>query len=161
MLQRYAFLSRRPCLNFSSFLNEFRYASSNFYHGLNSNNIKSNIFSAYDVKLVCELAAIKNLVVSRPDNGNGAVMQGIVSDTDKILVVNEFLWKIALRFEVKLNRLAAKLNFAGVISEDIYRDVYARVSGLGILYGLPKVLKINFSKLFQMRQLFAAYNTPS
>ena len=69
--------------------------------------------------------------------------------------------KIILRFEDKLNRLAAKLKSAGAITEDAYRDIYASGSGPGNLYGLPKVHKATFSERFQMGSIFAAYNTPS
>ena len=47
-----------------------------------------------------------------------------------------------------MKRLAAKLKSAGAITEDAYRDVYASGSGPGILYGLPKVHKTNFSERF-------------
>ena len=57
-------------------------------------------FSASDVKLVPELTANKNLVVTRPDKGNGVVildkeayigsMEGIAYATDKFSVICVF-----------------------------------------------------------------------
>ena len=77
--------------------------SCKFYHGFTSCKIFSSIFSASDVKLVRDLAANEDLVVIRPNKGNGAViidkeawidsMEGIVSDTDRffpcILILNK------------------------------------------------------------------------
>ena len=86
-------MKNRPCVDFRSFIDELRHVSSKFYYGFNSQSAFSSIFSASDVKLVRELAANKNLVVTRPDKGNGVVIldkeeyisskEGIVSDTHK------------------------------------------------------------------------------
>lgn len=39
--------------------------------------------------------------------------------------------------------------------------IYVSGSSPGILYGLPKIHKSDFSEKNQMRPIFAAYNTPS
>ena len=86
--------------NCASFQDELLYVTSKFYHSFNSHNAIYIIFSAPDLKLVREIAANKNLVVTRLDNGNSVVilnkeayicsMDGIASDTDKFSVVNEY-----------------------------------------------------------------------
>ncbi len=48
-----------------------------------------------------------------------------------------------------------------IVSEDIYKQLYATGTGPGILYGLPKIHKTDFSQNFQFRPIFAAYNTAS
>ena len=78
-----------------------------------------------------------------------------------ISLVNESLRKKAFRFEDKLNRFTAKLKTAGAISEDICRDVYASGSGQGIIYGMSKFHKVNFSELLKMRPIIASYNNSS
>ena len=47
------------------------------------------------------------------------------------------------------------------MSSEVYNSVYASGSSPGILYGLPKIHKTNFSSAFQFRPIFASYNTPA
>ena len=52
-----------------------------------------------------------------------------------------------------------KLKNLDLLSAETYKQLCSTGSGPGILYGLPKIHKPNFSTSFQFRPIFAAYNT--
>ena len=45
--------------------------------------------------------------------------------------------------------------------ENVFRSLLSTGTAPGILYGLPKIHKPDFSTKFQFRPIFAAYNCPS
>jgi hypothetical protein len=84
-----------------------------------------------------------------------------VSDRTKFEIVSDPMEKFTLRIEDKINNFLRKIKPLNVISEEIYKQLFVSGSGPGILYGLPKIHKPNFSVNFPFRPIFAAYNTPS
>ena len=64
--------------------------------------------------------------------------------------------------EDKVNHFWPKLKSLNFLSADVYKKLLIYGSGPGILYGLPKVHKTDFSSKFQLRPIFAGCsNTPS
>ena len=47
------------------------------------------------------------------------------------------------------------------MSESVFKIHFVTGSSAGVLYGLPKVHKPDFSTKFPFRPIFATYNTPS
>ena len=84
-----------------------------------------------------------------------------ISDVSKFAAVEESFTKFTLKIEDKINRFLLKLKNCKSISDDIYSKLRVTGSSPGILYGLPKIHKLDFSSKFQFRPIFAAYNTPS
>ena len=66
-----------------------------------------------------------------------------------------------MEIEDKINRFLLKLKKSKIIDENCYKSLYVSGSGPGILYGLPKIHKPNFSETFPFRPIFAAYNSAS
>ena len=69
--------------------------------------------------------------------------------------------KFTLRVEDKINRFLLKLKNLKKIPSEVYDKLRSTGSSPGILYGLPKIHKPDFSSKFQFRPIFAAYKTPS
>nr|XP_027227563.1 uncharacterized protein LOC113819538 [Penaeus vannamei] len=104
-----------------------------------------------------EFIALKNLtksndvVITKPEKGNGIVllnkkdyvnkMMDIISDTNKFNLVQRDIFSVMLQCEGKINRLLSKLLTNDVITQDTYRNLYAKESTPGIMCGLPKVHK--------------------
>ena len=88
-------------------------------------------------------------------------MESIISDTTKFKPITETIEKFTLRIEEKINRFLLKLKNLKKLPSEIYDKLRSTGSSPGILYGLPKIHKIDFDSKFQMRPIFAAYNTPS
>ena len=107
----------------------------------------------------------------KPDKGRGVVilnrsdyiksMEPIVSDESKFKPIEESMEKFTLRIEDKINRFLLKLKNLKKITSDVYNKLRSTGSSPGILYGLPKIHKPDFSSKFQFRPIFAAYKTPS
>ena len=61
--------------------------------------------------------------------------------------------------EDKVNNFLRKVQ--NVLTLPNLKELFASGSSPGILYGLPKIHKPDFSSKFQFRPIFAAYNIPS
>ena len=66
-----------------------------------------------------------------------------------------------MRLEDTIKNFLRKLKFTGSIADDLYKSLNVTGSAPGILYGLPKIHKLNFRELDQFRPIFAAYNAPT
>ena len=66
-----------------------------------------------------------------------------------------------MKIEDKINRFLSKLLKSDCIAQATYNSLHVTGSGPGILYGLPKVHKPNFSQNFPYRPILAAYNLAS
>ena len=132
------------------------------YH---SDRIKSNIVSS-DMKLLKSLACDEDIVILKPDKGNGIVILNRVDYINKIRDIltqdgkfvkidNEKPFDAMVRLEGKLISLLKKLKSTGSITIETYKDLYPSGSRPGILYGLPKVHKDNCP----MRPIISAVNS--
>ena len=88
-------------------------------------------------------------------------MVNLICDSANFETISESLKKVTFRIADKVNRLETNLLSCVTINDKSYQNLYASGSSPGILYGLPKIHKTNFSTEFQMRPIFAAYSTPT
>ena len=99
-------------------------------------------------RVLKELRRDKNIVILKPDKGNGVVVldradydQGIlkiISDTSKFRPIKE---DPTLLREGRLQRLLRKLKKNGHLDSDVYNSIYPRGSQPARIYGLPKMHK--------------------
>ena len=83
-------------------------------------------------------------------------MTTIISDCSKFCKLTHFdAFLTTLRLEDKVNRFLSKIKKLGIISDQIYKDLYSTVTSPGTLYGLPKIHEAGLP----MRPILAAYNT--
>ena len=127
-------------------------ALSSFY-GYDIRHMPLNISKA-ELSALNNLSRNKNIVVMRPDKGNGVVILNrddyinkvlsILDDPSKFCTLESDVLDICQRREGKLMRfLRDSLLKKGVIPDEVYRELYPSGSTPGVLYGLPKVHKDN------------------
>ncbi|KAG1651055.1 hypothetical protein GQR58_027516 [Nymphon striatum] len=141
------------------------------FHVFNPRKVFSSIVSHKDLKLLKQFGSNKDIVICKPDKGRAVVIlnktQYIKSVTESISNPSKFqqifepIEQFTTRIEDRINRFFLKLKKLDLISNDSYRKLFASGTGPGILYGLPKIHKSNFSVNFPFRPIFAAYNTAS
>ena len=113
------------------------------------------------------LACDDNILILRPDKGNGIVlvdrtnycskMDDIISDRSKFKPMKDDCLKLIFRLEDKLNRFLRNLKSLDVIDENCVSQMFTSSSQPGILYGLPKVHKDNYP----LRPILSAIGTHS
>ena len=140
-----------------------------YFYSFKPYKVFSAIFSRKDFSLLKELGNNKSIIVTKPDKGRGVVlvdknvyldkMQNLISDPTKFQLINDPINVFSLKIEDKINNFLRKLKKLSLLSDDVYKQLFVSGSGPGILYGLPKVHKPNFSIDFPFRPIFAAYNT--
>ena len=106
-------------------------------------------------------------MVTKPDKGRGVVtihrasynekMEKIVDDRSKFSIVTDPMLSTIRQVEDKINRLLAKIQLLGMITEDLYKSLFVWGSIPGILYGLPKIHKT----LVPLRPIFSACGIPA
>ena len=97
------------------------------------------------------LSKRENLVICKPDKGNGVVlmnkndyhdkMNTILLDREKFAPITSDIYAYILRHEDKVNRQLRKLLKDGIINETTFHNLYSSGSKPGVMYGLPKVHK--------------------
>jgi len=155
----------------SEVTNQLRAIAFRHFYNFKSYKIFSSVFGKNDINELKRLASDKSVIVCKPDKGNGVVlvdrcryvqsMQSLISDTTKFVEIKEPIEKYTRKIEDKTNNFLRKLKNNDVLSDDLYKQLYVTGSAPGILYGLPKIHKPNFSTAYQFRPIFAAYDTPS
>ena len=157
------------CTNFTEFTECIRNISVKYFHNFKPYKVFSAIIDKSDISLLKQFALNKNIIVSRPDKGRGVViinkcdyissMLKIISDTTKFKVINDNINVYSLKIEDQVNRFLLKLKKLNLISDDNYNKLHVSGSGPGVLYGLPKIHKVDFASKFQFRPIFTAYNS--
>ena len=122
-----------------------------------------------DIDILKELGNNKNVIVTKPDKGNGVVIMNredyvekmlhILEDNSKFQIVddiNEF--KLIYKIEDKINRFLSQLKAKNSITKDMYNELHVSGSSFGKLYGSPKVHK---GPSLPLRPIMAAYNLPN
>ena len=118
-----------------------------FYNDKPAHNLPKNVNVALKA-----LAKNKQLVISKPDKGNGVVLlnkedyitkMGVVlGDNTKFKALsNVDLYKSTLGFETKIRLILRKMLNHNIINPKSYDKAYPRGSRPCLLYGLPKVHK--------------------
>ena len=97
------------------------------------------------------LSKKENLIITRPDKGNGVVllnkdsylekMTTILNDASKFSQVTSDVFAFLLKMEDKVNRLLRKFRANNIISDSTFYNLYCSGSRPGVMYGLPKVHK--------------------
>ena len=123
-----------------------------------------------DVQNLRNLSRDESIVICKPDKGRGVVivnrsdyvssMLDIISDTSKFELLSFSFDKYTRKIEDKLNNFLHKVKDQITTSCHNIKDLFASGCAPGILYGLPKIHKPDFSSKFQFRPIFAAYNNP-
>ena len=99
------------------------------------------------------MRADKSIVITRPDKGLGTVIldkleyiskvEEILSDTTKFKRILEDPFKYITKLEDKLARLLRKFLKLKIITDETFKYLFPSGSTLGVLYGLPKIHKLN------------------
>ena len=154
---------------FKDFLRETRNLALRYFYNFKPYKVFSAIVTKNDIKLLRDFSKNREIVVCKPDKGNGVVivsrkeyvrsMEDILSDKSKFQVIESSISKFSRQIEDKINSFLRKIK--PNISEDLYKSVFATGTGPGTLYGTAKIHKPDFSTKFQFRPIFASYNTPS
>ena len=122
-----------------------------------------------DIETLKKLGKNRDLKICKPDKGNGVVimnsndyfqkMNTILNDNTKFRKCKEYesLYNYNLKMEDKINYFLRKIKKNGVIDDTEYKNLYVNGSSPAILYGLPKVHKVNMP----LRPILAAFSTPS
>ena len=124
-------------------------------------------FNKHDLGILKSLALNKNIVICRPDKGNGVVllnrsdynekMHNILNDDTKFKKIGNPEYKQIFFQEDKINRKLRAWKTEGIITDTEYKELYSSGSSFGILYGLPKTHKPDTP----LRPILAAYNSAS
>ena len=104
--------------------------------------------SKAELSAINKLCRNKDLIISRPDKGNGIVIldrqdyvrkvTSILEDTTKFLPLDSDMLEICQKRENRLVRfLRDSLFKKKLISDSVYHDLFPTGSTPGILYGLP------------------------
>jgi len=157
--------------NSAELLNCIQSTAFKYFYNFKSSKVFSSVFTRDDIAELKKLGRNNDVVVCKPDKGSGVVivdrsvyvqsMTSIISDPTKFIPIDIPVSKYTMKVEDKINYLLRKLKNLKMLSEDVYNSLRVSGSGPGILYGLPKTHKVDFSSKFQFRPIFAAYNTPS
>ena len=134
-------------------------------------NIPKNSLTDEELAALKSLSEDKNIIISRPDKGNGVVlldksdykekMHTLLSDTSKFEKTNDTnLFRKITSEQDRIKRFISKF-FGGFDSHGnrskTYKDLYPTGTFLGVLYGLPKVHKVGAP----LRPILSACNTPA
>ena len=167
----YVFSKEKCASRFQDFVRTLKFSTYEVFKNFNPKKVFSPIFTESDLKLLSEFSRNTNIIVSRPDKGRGVVITNkadyidsisrILSDPSKFEILSEPIRKYCTKMEDKINRFLSQLKKIKCIDEDTYTRLYCSGSAPGIMYGLPKIHKSDFSTKFQFRPILAAYNQAS
>src|SRR5215469_1490602 len=123
----------------------------NLYNEVSRTSCSFPFFKKDDRDLLKSLGRRKDLVILKPDKGNGVVllnkndyinkMMEILSDQNKFCSSDESQFKIIFRLEDRVNRFLKQLLDSKIIHHNTYNSLYSTGSSLCTLYGLPKIHK--------------------
>ena len=154
---------------FKEFLRETKNLALRYFHSFKPYKVFSTIVTREDLNLLRNLSKNKELIICKPDKGNGVVlldrkdyvdsMMNILNDQTKFRLIQHNIEKFSRQVEDKLNNFLRKVK--GSITDEVYKSVFPTGTGPGVLYGTAKIHKPDFSTKFQFRPIFASYSTPS
>ena len=126
-----------------------------------------SFISEADINILKNISKNENIVISKPDKGNGTVilnkvdyiekMHNILGDRTKFRKSEEDIYLSTLNMENRINYQLRNLRDNGCISEEEYKQLFVSGSSPSILYGLPKVHKTGIP----LRPILAAFKAPS
>ena len=170
LVSRLKFLKLNNDVNFSEFLNKLHAISHKYFYNFNSYKVFSAVFTKKDVSDIRNLSRNNEIIVCKPDKGRAVVilnksdyitsMTKIISDVTKFIKIDTDVFKYTVKIEDKINNFLRKLKNLKLLGNEVYNELYCSGTSPGVLYGLPKIHKNDFSSKFQFRPIFAAYNSP-
>ena len=150
----------------AKFKSDVKNIASSSYNLINRNKLSSNLPDNY-LKALKNLSNDPNIVILKPDKGNGTVIMNksdyinkvndIIGDDSKFKIETSNPFKLILRLEDKIHRFLRTLKNFGVINDQCSRSLSPTGSKPGILYGLPKVHKQGYP----VRPILSAIRTPT
>ena len=159
--------SNDPDIDFQALGNSLYGDVTKFHTNFKNNKPPFNITSK-QMTAIKRLAENTNIVVSKPDKGNGVVLMDkqdyiakikkILSDTSKFKKVkNDDPYRMVINLESKITADLKNLKNEHLLSEKKYWELRPSGSRPCILYGLPKVHK----KEAPLRPILSAVNSPA
>ena len=150
--------------NRNLFISSVKNLSHKYYNIFNPKKIFSPLFNYNDLSIIKSLKQDNNIIITRPDKGNGVVildrqdyilkMTELLSDTSKYRTLpHTDTLKHIKAIEDKLNRLTRPLK-SNIFN---HQTLHTSGSSPGIMYGIPKTHKPNTP----LRPVLSAINTPS
>lgn len=135
----------------NDFILKLRSIAYKYFYQFKSNENISALFSKKDFGILKKLKANTNIIITKPDKGNGIVIlnkndyinkiNNIIHDQSKFCKVNDNEKTLILKLEDKVNNTMRSLK--NIVTSNVYELCYASGTRLGYLYGLTKVHKIN------------------
>ena len=111
------------------------------------------LYTQDEINTLNDLKNDSSIIITKPDKGNGVVslnkddynrkMDEILPDNSKFELLDEDPIKVTLQRENQVKTLLKKLKASNSIDEKTYNELYPTGSRIGILYGLPKIHKLN------------------
>ena len=150
----------------STFLANLKHIAHSSFNNINCNKISPNM-PGNQLKALKELSKDENIVILKPDKGNGIVLLNkqdyinkvnvILNDSSKFEIIHNSAIKLVHKLENKIRLFLGKLKKDSVITESTYNNLTPTGTRPGILYGLPKVHKENIP----IRPILSSIKTPS
>ena len=154
----------------SEFTHKLHLLAYKYFYNFKPHKIFSAVFKGDDMKLLKNLAKNAKIIVCRPDKGRGVVivdketyidkMTQLIYDSSKFENITLSIEKYTRKMEDKVNNFLRKIKDVITLDDKDLKFLHTSGSAPGILYGLPKVHKKDFSTKFHFRPIFAAYNNP-
>ena len=156
---------RNSSVNFDFVRTRLKSIALSLYYSYDPHQLPFNISKA-ELSPLNKLCRNKDLIISGPDKGNGVVILNLQDYVSKVTSILEDLSKFRpLDFDIlelcqkrenKLIRfLRDSLLKKKLMSDSVYHDLFPTNSTPGILYGLPKVHKIDYP----LRPILSAIGT--
>ena len=155
--------------NFSDFSQKLKFIAQKYFSKFKIYKSFSPVISKDDIQQLKEFSNNQEVIVCKPDKGKAVVvlnrsdydnsMQSLISNRSKFEILDSDSFTYTQKIETKINNFLRKVK--ELIGDELYKKLYVTGSGPGVLYGLPKIHKLDFSTKFQFRPIFAAYNAPS
>src|SRR5215469_14177192 len=151
--------------NFESVKQDVKSLANHYFYKFKSHKVFSYLINKTDIRILKNLKLNKQIIICRPDKGNGVVLLDKLDYINKMNIIleneTEFnkidsdIFKLSLKLEDSLNRILRKLLKDNKIDKTFYNSTFSSGSSPGILYGLPKIHKTNTP----LRPILSAVNS--
>src|SRR5215469_13779690 len=121
--------------NFEAVVKEIKHIANKFYYKFKSHKVFSYLINKSDIAILKKLKSDKNIIICKPDKGNGVVILDKNTYVDKMNMIlnndlnftkgNHDLFKLSLKLEDSLNLILRKLLKHGKIEQSFYHNTYA------------------------------------
>ena len=150
--------------NQRTFLSKFKILAHSYFKDINKYFNTISEFSKSDLQTLKNLSNNKDIVITKPDKGNGTVilnksdyvqkMKDIL-DSTQFQTLNTPLPAALRSVDNRLNTYLRKLKKDSIIEDTVYQRLFSSGSQAGLMYGLPKIHKTNIP----LRPILSGINT--